>query len=165
MSGIIDTVGAKSGIVGSDVYPVGHVLQTEYAEHASYTSSASSTFQVKHTAVVTITPRYASSKILLVASFATYMATAGYASYDFYKNASDFTETYNLSGLSYGLATTENHANKWTNHITLQYRDNASSTTEKTYGISGNSSGNAQAMYIGWGGSQLVTITAMEIAQ
>ena len=27
MSGIIDTVGARSGIVGSDVYPVGNVLQ------------------------------------------------------------------------------------------------------------------------------------------
>ena len=28
MSGIIDTVGSKSGIVGSDVYPAGHVVQT-----------------------------------------------------------------------------------------------------------------------------------------
>jgi len=27
MSGIIDTVGSKSGIVGSDVYPAGHVIQ------------------------------------------------------------------------------------------------------------------------------------------
>ena len=28
MSGIINSVGARSGIVGSDVYPAGHVLQT-----------------------------------------------------------------------------------------------------------------------------------------
>jgi len=28
MSGIIDTVGSKSGIVGSDVYPTGHVINT-----------------------------------------------------------------------------------------------------------------------------------------
>jgi len=27
MSGIINTVGSKSGIVGSDVYPAGHVIQ------------------------------------------------------------------------------------------------------------------------------------------
>lgn len=32
MSGIIDTVGSKSGIVGSDVYPAGHVLQVAYME-------------------------------------------------------------------------------------------------------------------------------------
>jgi hypothetical protein len=29
MSGIIDTVGSRSGIVGSDVYPAGHVIQTK----------------------------------------------------------------------------------------------------------------------------------------
>ena len=29
MSGIIDTVGSKSGIVGSDVYPAGHVIDTK----------------------------------------------------------------------------------------------------------------------------------------
>ena len=27
MSGIIDTVGSKSGIVGSDVYPAGHIIK------------------------------------------------------------------------------------------------------------------------------------------
>jgi len=30
MSGIIDTVGSKSGIVGSDVYPAGHVTNSWY---------------------------------------------------------------------------------------------------------------------------------------
>jgi len=32
MSGIIDTVGSKSGIVGSDVYPAGHVIQTKHVK-------------------------------------------------------------------------------------------------------------------------------------
>lgn len=36
MSGIIDTVGSKSGIVGSDIYPTGHVLQVKHA----YTSES-----------------------------------------------------------------------------------------------------------------------------
>ena len=37
MSGIIDTVGSKSGIVGSDVYPAGHVIQTvEYVGTGAY---------------------------------------------------------------------------------------------------------------------------------
>ena len=145
-------------------FPVGHVIQVQYAESNSYTTSASSTWQVKHAALVTITPRFSSSKILLIASFGTYMANAGVASYDFYKNASDFPENYNLSGMQYGLSSTEFDTNKWTNHTTIQYMDNAESTTEKTYGITGNSSGNVQTMYIGWGNSQLTTITAMEIA-
>ena len=33
MSGIIDTVGSKSGIIGSDVYPVGHVLGIAQLQH------------------------------------------------------------------------------------------------------------------------------------
>jgi len=36
MSGIIDTVGSKSGIVGSDVYPAGHVI---YANTFNFTST------------------------------------------------------------------------------------------------------------------------------
>ena len=45
MSGIIDTVGSKSGIVGSDVYPVGHIIQTvqntKNDEHSAATLSSS----------------------------------------------------------------------------------------------------------------------------
>ena len=36
MSGIIDTVGSKSGIVGSDVYPAGHVIQVKTQVMTSY---------------------------------------------------------------------------------------------------------------------------------
>ena len=43
MSGIIDTVGSKSGIVGSDVYPDGHVINTWYQGCTSSTAIAVST--------------------------------------------------------------------------------------------------------------------------
>ena len=36
MSGIIDTVGSKSGIVGSDIYPAGHVI---YFDVINFTST------------------------------------------------------------------------------------------------------------------------------
>jgi len=42
MSGIIDTVGSKSGIVGSDVYPAGHVVMTSKT-HAVASSHVSTT--------------------------------------------------------------------------------------------------------------------------
>jgi len=41
MSGIIDTVGSKSGIVGSDVYPAGHILQVKTNNDDTTTSFAS----------------------------------------------------------------------------------------------------------------------------
>ena len=43
MSGIIDTVGSKSGIVGSDVYPVGHVIQIVTNTTDSYVTSSGTT--------------------------------------------------------------------------------------------------------------------------
>jgi hypothetical protein len=48
MNGIIDTVGAKSGIVGSDVYPAGHVIKSGLLiAHfgGSHINVSSSTFQ------------------------------------------------------------------------------------------------------------------------
>jgi hypothetical protein len=43
MSGIIDTVGSKSGIVGSDVYPAGHVIQVVHHFSTSAASTSSTT--------------------------------------------------------------------------------------------------------------------------
>ena len=40
MSGIIDTVGSKSGIVGSDVYPAGHILAMYNVDSYAQTSIA-----------------------------------------------------------------------------------------------------------------------------
>ena len=40
MSGIIDTVGSKSGIVGSNVYPAGHVIQTTSTTYNANSSDA-----------------------------------------------------------------------------------------------------------------------------
>ena len=161
------TLGTISGgtLTSGVTFPAGHVLQVNYGQDASTITTNSSSWTVKHAVSVAITPKFASSKILLFGSLSTYMANAGYAAYSFYKNASDYSETYNLSGKDYGLATTQYHANKWTNHVFMQYLDTATSTTEKTYGITGRSDGGVQAAYIGWGTSQYTTITAMEIKQ
>ena len=116
--------------------------------------------------IITITPLKATSDILLTASFGTYCANNGYAVYDFYKNANDVTETYNVTGLSFGLIATEYNGNTWSNHVTMTWLDpvTENSTSTKTYGISVRHHSGGQAVYVGWGDSQLLTITAMEIA-
>ena len=43
MSGIIDTVGARSGAVGSDVYPTGHVIQVVTDTNTDEATVASAT--------------------------------------------------------------------------------------------------------------------------
>ena len=84
--------------------------------------------------------------------------------FDFYKNASDFTETYNVTGLDFGLAFCSNLTN-WS-AASMQWLDpvTENSTTEKTYKISLRSTDGSTA-YCGWGAEGMSSITAWEIAQ
>ena len=107
------------------------------------------------------TPLNATSDIFLLATFGAY--TAGtYAWYDFYKDATDFTATWNLSGAAPGLSVIHTNAS-WTN-ASISFKDvcTENSLSEKTYKISFRSyaSGNT---YVG-DGVQVVTLTAFEIA-
>ena len=71
MSGIIGTVGSKSGIVGSDVYPAGHILQVVTGEYnggdGSIGSSTSSNPGAEFSTSLrfSIIPKAASSKIIV----------------------------------------------------------------------------------------------------
>ena len=152
--------------ITTGTFPAGHILQVEYEQDNSFYTTSLSTWTQKHPKTITITPLKATSNILLTASFGTYCANTGYAVYDFYKNATDVTETYNVTGLTYGLVATEYHSNTWSNHVTMTWLDpvTENSTSTKTYGISVRHSAGTQAVYVGWGASQLLTITAMEIA-
>ena len=70
MSGIIDTVGAKSGIVGSDVYPAGHIIQTVPKNfYGGVTAMAGTTWTPTYY-IFEITPQRTSSKVLIQFSIA-----------------------------------------------------------------------------------------------
>ena len=63
MSGIIDTVGSKSGIVGSDVYPAGHVIQVVKESLVNETHFGGTTYTLITN--FTITPIYSNSLIIV----------------------------------------------------------------------------------------------------
>jgi hypothetical protein len=64
MSGIINSVGSKSGIIGSDVYPAGHVIQTISQPKTSPQTISDADFQEIIT--LNITPKTNTSKILVI---------------------------------------------------------------------------------------------------
>ena len=64
MSGIIDTVGARSGIVGSDVYPEGHVLQAKYIADNIAATAASDVPGYSTNLTIDITPASIRSKFI-----------------------------------------------------------------------------------------------------
>jgi len=162
MSGIIDTVGSKSGIVGSDIYPAGHVIQTQAVSSNNRETTTSSSWNSSWDTTLAITPYIASSNIWLCATLQCY-SSSGAAFFDFYKNASDVTETYNLSGLSYGLSEIHNDENWCATAITFIDPVAENSISTKTYTISGRTGG-AGTTYIGGGANAGVTLTIMEIA-
>ena len=66
MSGIIDSVGSKSGVVGSDVYPAGHVLQVVQGTVQTAALANSSATYATTNLEVTITPASSSNKVLVM---------------------------------------------------------------------------------------------------
>tara|TARA_Y100001960_G_scaffold280583_2_gene313576 strand:- start:1289 stop:2140 length:852 start_codon:yes stop_codon:yes gene_type:complete len=151
--------------LGNATFPTGHVIKTENTRFSGsvYTTTTSWTSSpFKASTSITFTPTLASSDILLIATFMSYTA-ATYGYYDFYKNASDVTETYNLSGVTYGISVGHD---KWQGQ-TMVYLDTVpeNSTSEKTYTISARAH-NAYNTYIGFdAGSSMQSITCMEIAR
>ena len=146
------------------VYPAGHVVQTKSTQTVGQVGVGSDTWSSSRVhGVLTITPVYASSNILLWFSATTYCdSTVGYMYTDVYKNASDVTETANLSGNTGGALTDGTRA--WTT-MAFSFLDTCpeNSLSEKTYKMSARGNGNGTA-YLGWGAQSPTIITAMEIA-
>jgi len=161
-----DFTGDVTGTINSNAtFPSGSILK---AKTSTFGSSANSTTQswtsspFKANNSVTFTPTKGTSSIALIATFQAY-AGSTYGFYDFYKNASDFTETYNLSGKTYGLGVI-NLDVSWESK-TISFIDPVieNSTSEKTYSISARNS-NAGTVYIGFDlNNSLCTITMLEI--
>jgi hypothetical protein len=76
MSSIIDTVGSKSGIVGSDVYPAGHILQfgrgTVNTLNRTTTNSPMEIFSSN----AEITPQITGSRIIIIVHIASLSTAA-----------------------------------------------------------------------------------------
>ena len=158
------SISGLTGLINDDVtFPIGHVIQTVAKTEAGRVNSNNEIFGNKSTVEISITPRRATSNILLMANFAC-STSSTYAYFDFYKNASDVTETYNLSGMSQGCGQTQVES-PWIS-ISLLYLDELAenSITEKTYSITSKSSGDAQTYLGGHWTDADMSIVAMEIA-
>ena len=115
--------------------PTGMVLQVvsaKFSQHVSVTSTSFNTDDVLGS--LQITPKVASSNILLTAFIVMKVDSSGAYMYgDFYKDASDVTETANLSGHTHGLSSIDAAA-EWT-QISYMFLDTCSenSLSQKTY--------------------------------
>jgi hypothetical protein len=162
-SGLTALASNPTVTLGSNAtFPAGHIIQVETITSNERTTTTSSAWDAKWTYSQTITPNKASSNIWLCATFQCY-ASGGQGYFDFYKNASDVTATFNLSGLLYGNSGIHYNSGWTTTSATFLDPVAENSITEKTYSISGRSDGQGTT-YIGGGANAGVTLTIMEIA-
>jgi hypothetical protein len=170
--GIANTGTITAGTLGSSVvFPAGKVVQTKLQDGYGQVELTTHSFNTNDVICTTLfTPLFASSKLLLVAHICCYHNTAAeHIWLDFYKNASDFTETANLSGFTYGIASVGSGGHNLGRVMaSYAYLDNAGSTTEKTYKISAKVNNNAGTDYLGVNNNndhRSAFIQIMEIAQ
>ena len=159
------TSGSIAGgtITNATTFPAGHIIQVQALSSNTRSTTGSNTWNSKWSKTLAITPVKASSNIWLSASFTAYVNHHS-AYFDFYKNASDVTETYNLSGLTYGCADIQTGVNWLGMCITFLDTCTENSTSEKTYSFSGRHSNTGGTLYLGGGDNAGVTLTLMEIA-
>ncbi len=156
--------------ITAGTFPAGHVVQVKYLTANTQVSTTSQTFNTTDKIVMgTFTPLFASSDILLIGAAAfNANANAAYAFGDFYKNASDVTETACLTGDTLYGHTQMNDAAIWVT-IPMIYLDTCSenSLSTKTYGYTVKCHSSSGSASVGWGtggSAQETVLTLLEIA-
>ena len=149
-----DYVGTTKGTIHSTAtFPAGHVIQCRAYESGTQTALTSASFNTGD--VVgdwQFTPLLASSNILLTGYIVLApVASSTYLFVDFYKNASDVTETANLSAATTGCAMM-GEGDKWSTQCwTFMDTCAENSLSEKTYKLSGRQGTATGTSYLGWG--------------
>jgi len=140
MSGIIDTVGSKSGVVGSDVYPAGHIitfksLDTTPTSANTYVGGAGWTPATIYT--ITINKKLGStSKIVLMCSYNwNGYYSSGYACISKTKWLRSAPTAWSSAEFNQYRAS-ENNGNAYENHYIQQsngFTDSSTATGNHTY--------------------------------
>jgi len=149
--------------------PAGHILQVVQASMSNEIATTTTSWNLRmgngsNNFKLLITPSSTSNKILLTATVEGELQNKDndndLVAFDFYRNATGLTETYNLSGETQGFGLT-GRLNRCL--LSYSYLDSPSTTNEITYDISFKRSSGTGNVYAG-GSANLTTIIAMEVA-
>ena len=151
----VDTINEKTS--GNGVVIPGHVVQVQNAGwNTSFNTTSTSFITTGHS--VTITPKFASSKIFLNLAGGSWYIEAGTAMVTIYRNSTNIGEA--TGGLAYkqGNATARYHP-----HSASAY-DSPNTTSAITYTVYIKSE-NGTTTYYSYPTYGIMSLTAMEIAQ
>ena len=155
----IQSASLASGVPSSSNMPTGSVLQVVQGSTTTQTTSSSTTYTAASGVTATITPKFSTSKILVLVS--STVSSGGGGQYIYTAIAKNGTVTFEGSA-SYAVGS---GTNIWCPCI-MSYLDSPATTSATTYAMyfrqaNGGLSGNVQ---VGWGNTINSTVTLMEIA-
>ena len=136
--------------------PAGHVVQTvTFTDDTAQTITATS--YTKSNLKLSITPKYSTSKIFVVATFSAYVSTSGQSSYfAMYRDTTNLTDPQAFR--------LESNGGTWFGPASISLVDSPSTTSSTEYSVQLRSQTNSLSTNIGLSASD-GCITAMEIAQ
>jgi hypothetical protein len=135
----------------------GNVLQVVSATTTSTTSTTSSTFQATGL-TVSITPKFATSKIFIIASFNfNIVASTQWGDFTLYRNSTNLGATNGFGGI-YIQGGTDNHG-----PCALNYLDSPATTSSVSYTVYVKNRNNSSLVRFD-SDNQTASITVMEIA-
>ena len=158
----VDTINEKTS--GNGVQIPGHVVQVVQARSGGSAITTTSGSDVDTGVAVTITPLFATSKILITAGFTATSSNGsqtGGTLYTLYRNGTTNLLADTVSNHSGHLEYNSNSGSYAHSVAKMSYLDSPSTTSATTYGIYFRLVGSgAAALQMDWGG---VTMIAMEI--
>ena len=134
MSGIIDTVGARTGVVGSDIYPTGHVIQIQSNHQPTSGAVNTSSTSLISILSVDITPSSASNKIAIFCTGSVGHYSAGH----YFVSGNIWADSVSLFGGDARISSRDDNQNAVTG-FGMQYLHSPSSTSSITYALAGRS--------------------------
>jgi hypothetical protein len=160
VSGTVLTTGTTGQVIASGALPIGSVLQVVNASLSTYASLSISTFSDTGL-TATITPKFATSKVLVCLSLSLSKQNNTYVKLKLLRNGSD------VVNLSDAFAQTGGSVEAMAVY-SANYLDSPASTSALTYKVQYASGQNIASIninnYIANNGNTISTITLMEIA-
>ncbi len=159
----IQSASLASGVPSSANMPAGSVLQVVNSTYTGDTSTTSGSF-VQSGLYGTITPKYATSKILVIASSsATYVGTSGSGILmRLYRGTSGAGSGSNIGASSYYFQT--NSSSSYTTAL-ISLLDSPASTSALTYTVMMTVNGSGSVGFCsGFGPNNLASMTLLEVA-
>jgi hypothetical protein len=156
VSGTVITTGTTGQVINSGALPIGSVLQVLSFSDATSQSTTNTSF-TNTSLAVSITPKFSTSKVLIIVNFAGYDVGGGGVNWF----ATIQKGTTNLGSATYGFGTIYNSAGGLQGAFGISYLDSPATTSSTTYSFAFAKGGGTA--YLNFNG-ETSTITVMEIA-